>query len=95
MKIIIYIIRIGIYLFVVSLFSVFPITAQTLQFKHLGLEKGLSQSTINCILQDSRGFLWLGTQDGLNKYDGYDFVIYRSEQGKSNTLSHDWIWDLY
>jgi ligand-binding sensor domain-containing protein len=46
--------------------------------------KGLSQNTIYCLLQDSKGYIWLGTWDGLNKYDGYDFVIYNTSNGLSN-----------
>jgi ligand-binding sensor domain-containing protein len=42
------------------------------------VEKGLSVNSINCILQDSRGYMWFGTWDGLNKYDGYTFKVYRS-----------------
>jgi len=41
-----------------------------LKFKHLGLEQGLSQSSVQAVLQDSLGFLWFGTQDGLNRYNG-------------------------
>jgi ligand-binding sensor domain-containing protein len=46
--------------------------------------KGLSQNSIYCLLQDSRGFIWMGTWDGLNKYDGYDFIIYNTTNGLSN-----------
>ena len=47
------------------------------KFEHLGLEDGLSQSSAICILKDSRGFMWFGTEDGLNRYDGYDFKVYK------------------
>ncbi len=50
--------------------------------------KGLSQNTVHCILQDSRGFIWIGTWDGLNKYDGYSFRTYNMEAGLSNTTIH-------
>ena len=46
--------------------------------------KGLSQNSIYCLLQDARGFIWIGTWDGLNRYDGYDFIIYNTENGLSN-----------
>ena len=44
-------------------------------FDHLGLREGLSQSYVNCIVQDKQGFMWFGTQDGLNMFDGYHFKI--------------------
>lgn len=44
-----------------------------LMFDRLSIENGLSQITVHAILQDSKGFLWFGTEDGLNRYDGYDF----------------------
>jgi hypothetical protein len=50
-----------------------PVDEAPLKFAHLSLEQGLSQSTVLCILQDRRGFMWFGTQDGLNRYDGYTF----------------------
>jgi len=47
-----------------------------LKFEHITTVDGLSQNTVSCILQDSKGFMWFGTQDGLNKYDGYSFTNY-------------------
>ncbi|CAM2009236.1 ATP-binding protein [Acanthopleuribacter pedis] len=47
------------------------------KFERLGIEQGLSQNVVSAIHQDHRGFLWLGTQDGLNRYDGHEFVVYR------------------
>ena len=64
-------------------------------FEHLSLEQGLSQSSVFCILQDSRGFLWICTQDGLNRYDGYEFTIYRPIPGDSHSLSDSYILSLY
>lgn len=64
-------------------------------FEHLSIERGLSQSTINCILQDRKGFLWFGTEDGLNRYDGYHFTIYRPVVSDSKSISHNYIWALH
>lgn len=72
----------------------FPLTAQEVNFRHLAVEDGLSQNTINCIYQDHYGFIWFGTQDGLNCYDGFKFTVYRSDPADSATLSHNWIWDI-
>ena len=47
-----------------------------LQFEHISLNQGLSQSIVNVILKDKKGFMWFGTESGLNKYDGYNFTIY-------------------
>ncbi len=70
------------------------VSAQPYQFRHLTIEEGLSQSSVNCIMQDRHGFLWFGTQDGLNRYDGYDFRVYRYDQADTNSLSNNWIWDI-
>jgi len=67
---------------------------QHLRFKHLTLDDGLSQISINCILQDAQGFMWFGTQDGLNKYDGYDFTVYKPIPGE-NSLGDNYIRALY
>jgi len=72
----------------------FPLKAQDVSFRHLTVEDGLSQNTINCIYQDHYGFMWFGTQDGLNCYDGYEFLTYRSVPEDSTSLSHNWIWDV-
>ncbi|GAB3692073.1 hybrid sensor histidine kinase/response regulator transcription factor [Spirosoma flavus] len=48
------------------------------QFEHLSVKDGLSDNSVNCILQDREGFMWFGTNDGLNKYDGYTFTVLKS-----------------
>ncbi|MDQ3005012.1 MAG: hypothetical protein M3R47_06465, partial [Chloroflexota bacterium] len=48
-----------------------------LRFEHISIEQGLSQSSVRVIFQDSRGFLWFGTEDGLNRYDGYTFNTFK------------------
>ncbi|MFO7923382.1 MAG: two-component regulator propeller domain-containing protein [Bacteroidales bacterium] len=55
------------------------------------LEDGLSQISVNNIFQDSRGFLWIGTQDGLNRFDGYNFEIYRHQPSDPYSLSNSTI----
>jgi signal transduction histidine kinase/ligand-binding sensor domain-containing protein len=67
------------------LLTTFPI-APDFKFTHLSLEDGLSQTTVISIFQDSRGFMWFGTQDGLNRYDGYNFVVYRNDPNELNSL---------
>lgn len=68
-----------------------PAQNQNLKFNHIGPEAGLSQGNIICIFQDSRGFMWFGTRDGLNKYDGYKFTVYKNDATNSNALSHNWV----
>jgi ligand-binding sensor domain-containing protein len=72
-------------------FNAQPANAQqtSIKFDRLTTEKmlsvkGLSQNSIYCLLQDTQGFIWIGTWDGLNRYDGYDFIIYNTENGLSN-----------
>jgi signal transduction histidine kinase/ligand-binding sensor domain-containing protein len=67
---------------------------QPIKFERISLEDGLSQSSVYSILQDSRGFLWFGTEDGLNKYDGYSFTIYRHDPGDPSSLSRSLIWSI-
>ena len=55
------------------------------------LHDGLSNFHIRCIFQDSKGFMWFGTYDGLNRYDGNRFVVYQNSPSDSNSLSHDYI----
>jgi len=61
------------------------------KFDHVSIKEGLSQTTINCILQDSKGFMWFGTQDGLNKYDGYSFTVYRNDPEVPNGVNHNFV----
>ncbi|OFX27331.1 MAG: hypothetical protein A2041_08895 [Bacteroidetes bacterium GWA2_31_9b] len=55
------------------------------------IENGMSQTSILCLLQDSKGFIWLGTQDGLNKFDGYSFKVYKNEPHDTTTISNNYI----
>ena len=65
------------------------------KFDHLSTEQGLSQRTILCILQDRHGFMWFGTQDGLNKYDGQHFTIYRRDEADERSLLDNYILSLF
>jgi len=64
---------------------------QSLKFKKFSLSEGLSQSSVLSILQDSKGFLWFGTRDGLNKYDGNTFKTYRYDYKNENSISNGFI----
>jgi len=68
---------------------------RNVRFERLSLEQGLSQSYVNCILQDRRGFMWFGTQDGLNRYDGYGFTVFKHDALDPGSLSHNTVWALH
>ena len=65
-----------------------------IKFERLSVEHGLSQSSASVIMQDSQGFMWFGTQDGLNKYDGINFTIYRHDPLDTTTISGNYIGSL-
>src|ERR1700760_2776652 len=67
---------------------------QQLHFEHLGTKEGLSELNINTMLQDSKGFLWIGTRDGLNRYDGYKFLIFRNEIHDTASITDDFVVDV-
>jgi signal transduction histidine kinase/ligand-binding sensor domain-containing protein/AraC-like DNA-binding protein len=64
------------------------------KFEHLGIRQGLSQSTVLSLLQDQYGFIWVGTRDGLNKYNGYEFEVFRYDVGNPTTISGNIINDI-
>ncbi len=82
-------------LFVAILF-VKEITPQSnIRFNHLTVSDGLSQSAVTCILQDKSGFMWFGTQDGLNRFDGYNFKIFKNDPNDTTSLSDNFISSIY
>ncbi len=66
-----------------------------LKFTRLSIDQGLSQGNINAIIQDRNGFMWFGTQDGLNRFDGYEFVIYKPEPNNPKSISSNVVKALY
>ncbi|MGE5846992.1 MAG: two-component regulator propeller domain-containing protein, partial [Ignavibacteria bacterium] len=89
--------RVLFYRIIITLILVVPnIPAQAnIRFNHLTVENGLSQSAVTCILQDNKGFMWFGTQDGLNRYDGYNFKVFKNNPEDSATLSDNFIFSIY
>ncbi len=73
---------------IVILATASALEAQTrgIRFNRISREQGLAQSTVTCILQDRAGFMWLGTRDGLNRFDGYDFVVYKHDTKDPSSL---------
>ena len=72
-----------------------PLAAtKNIAFTRMSLKEGLSQAAVHAIAQDRKGYMWFGTQEGLNRYDGYRFTTYLQEPGNPKTLSHNWIYTL-
>lgn len=93
---------ISIFLLIIITLSAQPIIAQVnnssagkLKFEALTINEGLSQGMIICMTQDRYGFMWFGTKDGLNRYDGYHFKVFRNNQGDSCSLSANYISSIY
>lgn len=74
-----------------------PVSAEfeSMRFEHLTVNDGLSQSSINALLQDRRGYLWIGTQDGLNRFDGYRFDIMRNDPDDPRSLANNNISSIF
>ena len=71
------------------------ISGQGYSFKHYQVENGLSNNAVICSLQDRRGFLWFGTKDGLNRFDGYTFKVFRHKQDEPGSIGNNFIHILY
>lgn len=69
----------------------YNVFSQDIRFKHLAKEDGLSQSRVNALLQDKFGFIWVGTDDGLNRYDGIKFSVFKNNVSKETSISDNWI----
>src|SRR5690606_12525490 len=69
-------------------------TVREPRFKTYSTENGLSHDGVSCILEDAEGFIWFGTWDGLNRYDGNKFIVYKSRPGDQSTLKSNKIRDI-
>ncbi len=85
----------NLYVLVFMLHFVPVLLAQNVTFKHLQVEDGLSHNSVICMLQDSKGFLWFGTKDGLNRYDGYNFKTFQHSSGTPTSIGSNFIRCLY
>jgi signal transduction histidine kinase/ligand-binding sensor domain-containing protein/CheY-like chemotaxis protein len=70
------------------------VRASHLNFDRFDLRSGLSQNTVTAVLQDHEGFLWVGTQNGLNRYDGYRFLVFGNDEGDSTSLANGYVLSL-
>lgn len=68
---------------------------QSYYFRHYQVENGLSNNTVFCCAQDNKGFMWMGTKDGLDRFDGYSFKIFSNVPANSKSLGDNFIRSLY
>ena len=68
--------------------------SQQFTFTNYSINEGLSQSVVNCIFQDSKGYIWIGTQNGLNRFNGETFDVYSYNPIDSNSISNNWIYAI-
>ena len=78
--------KVGLLFLILFLFSSFELN-DDLIFKNFNSADGLSQHDVNCIIQDKNGFMWFGTNDGLNRYDGYNFKVFRPTKNTNSSIS--------
>lgn len=69
--------------------------AQPYYFRHYQVEQGLSNNTVFCCAQDQRGFFWMGTKDGLDRFDGYSFKVFRNDPDDTTSIGDNFIRSLY
>lgn len=68
--------------------------SESFNFKNITIEDGLSQSTVETIYQDSKGYIWIGTNDGLDRYNGYEFKHYKHDKYDKNSIANNYIVDI-
>ena len=68
---------------------------QNYNFSHININNGLSHNQVNTIYKDSEGFMWFGTLSGLNRYDGYDFKIFKHNPQDTSSLVDDYISNIF
>lgn len=87
--------KVLIILFMISLFPIKTWAAATnyrnMTFKRITIEDGLSQTSAQYLYQDSKGYMWIGTSDGINRYNGHEFEVYRYKENSKNSISGNYI----
>ncbi len=82
-------------LFTFLITAAYRVSSQPYYFRHYQVEDGLSNSTVFTCLQDKKGFLWMGTKDGLNRFDGYTFKTFRNNPGDPSSIGSNWTRTLF
>ncbi len=70
------------------------LSQNTIYFDRISINNGLSQGDVNCIYQDNTGFMWFGTHDGLNKYNGYEFTVYKPDPKVKSSINSNLIYSI-
>ncbi len=70
------------------------VDSKPMRFERIGMDEGLSQSAVNQIVQDSTGFMWFATENGLDRFDGYEFLHFRRDRTEPKSLPNDFVTDL-
>ena len=83
------------FIYILLYTSTFCFAQKNYRFESITVNDGLSQSSITSMVQDKFGFLWIGTQDGLNKYDGHTFKVYRKKDGDSTSLPNNFVTHVF
>lgn len=81
-------------IYILLLFHILSFSQKTLHFNRITTDIGLSEGFANCILKDYRGFIWIGTRDGLNRYDGYSFVVLKNDVDIPHSISNNVVQSL-
>jgi len=76
-------------------FSVLYSQRTNLQFQRFTIEQGLAQNSVLCILQDQKGFMWFGTEQGMNRFDGYTFAVHKFQYNNPNSLSNSFVFSFH
>lgn len=87
--------KVKILLLAILFFTALHGNAQPHYFRHYQVEDGLSNNAVVCCLQDSKGFLWFGTKDGLDRFDGYTFKVFRNNPDDAKSIGSNFIHTLY
>ena len=77
----------SVFLFILLFLSFRVFSQEDVSFEYYSVKNGLSQNTVMAIMQDSKGFMWFGTWDGLNKFDGYEFTVFKSHPGDQSNIT--------
>ena len=82
-------------LLLLALWSLVHAAPLSLRFEHLGVEQGLTQESVTRVIQDRQGFIWIGTQAGLNRFDGYRVTVFKNDPGNPHSLLDNYVQALY